>query len=82
MKIVEAAVSIQENKVDAVLTFSLKLNNVQHNYPKILHKGTLRLYLLSLGQTLSTFHYILLDKCRALLSVVERGVAKCSRHFT
>ena len=29
--------------------------------------------LLSLGQTLSTFHYTLLDKCRALLSVVERG---------
>ena len=28
---------------------------------------------LSLGQTLSTFHYTLLDKCRALLSVVERG---------
>ena len=31
------------------------------------------LYTLSLGQTLSTFHYTLLDKCRALLSVVERG---------
>ena len=29
--------------------------------------------ILSLGQTLSTFHYTLLDKCRALLSVVERG---------
>ena len=29
--------------------------------------------LISLGQTLSTFHYTLLDKCRALLSVVERG---------
>ena len=29
--------------------------------------------LLSLGQTLSTFHYTLRDKCRALLSVVERG---------
>ena len=29
--------------------------------------------MLSLGQTLSTFHYTLLDKCRALLSVVERG---------
>ena len=28
---------------------------------------------LSLGQTLSTFHYTLLNKCRALLSVVERG---------
>ena len=28
---------------------------------------------LSLGQTLPTFHYTLLDKCRALLSVVERG---------
>ena len=28
---------------------------------------------ISLGQTLSTFHYTLLDKCRALLSVVERG---------
>ena len=28
---------------------------------------------LSPGQTLSTFHYTLLDKCRALLSVVERG---------
>ena len=28
---------------------------------------------LSLGQTLSTFHYTLLDKCRVLLSVVERG---------
>ena len=28
---------------------------------------------LSLGQTLSTLHYTLLDKCRALLSVVERG---------
>ena len=28
---------------------------------------------LSLGQTLSTFHYTLLDNCRALLSVVERG---------
>ena len=28
---------------------------------------------LSLGQTLSTFHYTLLDKYRALLSVVERG---------
>ena len=28
---------------------------------------------LSLGQTLSTFHYTLLDKCRALLSVIERG---------
>ena len=28
---------------------------------------------LSLGQTLSIFHYTLLDKCRALLSVVERG---------
>ena len=27
---------------------------------------------LSLGQTLSTFHFTLLDKCRALLSVVER----------
>ena len=27
---------------------------------------------LSLRQTLSTFHYTLLDKCRALLSVVER----------
>ena len=27
---------------------------------------------LSLGQTVSTFHYTLLDKCRALLSVVER----------
>ena len=27
---------------------------------------------LSLGQTLSTFHYTLLDKCRALLNVVER----------
>ena len=25
------------------------------------------------GQTLSTVHYTLLDKCRALLSVVERG---------
>ena len=25
------------------------------------------------GQTLSTFHYTLLDNCRALLSVVERG---------
>ena len=25
------------------------------------------------GQTLSTFHYTLLEKCRALLSVVERG---------
>ena len=37
---------------------------------------------LSLGQTLSTFHYTLLDKCRALLSVVERGVAKRSRLFT
>ena len=32
-----------------------------------------RTYFLSLGQTLSTFHYTLLDKCRALLSVVERG---------
>ena len=29
--------------------------------------------LLSLSQTLSTFHYTLLDKCPALLSVVERG---------
>ena len=29
--------------------------------------------ILSRGQTLSTFHYTLLDKCRALLSVVERG---------
>ena len=29
--------------------------------------------MLSLGQTLSTFHYTLLDKCRVLLSVVERG---------
>ena len=29
----------------------------------------------SLGQTLSTFHYTLLHKCRALLSVVERGWA-------
>ena len=29
--------------------------------------------LLSLGQTLSTLHYTLLDKCRALLSVVEMG---------
>ena len=29
--------------------------------------------MLSLGQTLSTFYYTLLDKCRALLSVVERG---------
>ena len=29
--------------------------------------------MLSLGQTLSTFHYTLLDKCRTLLSVVERG---------
>ena len=29
--------------------------------------------MLSLGQTLSTFHYTLLDKCRSLLSVVERG---------
>ena len=29
--------------------------------------------ILSLGQTLSTFHYTLLDKCRAFLSVVERG---------
>ena len=38
--------------------------------------------LYSLGQTLSTFHYTLLDKCRALLSVVERGVAKRSRLFT
>ena len=28
---------------------------------------------LSLGQTLSTFLYTLLDKCRALLSVVESG---------
>ena len=28
---------------------------------------------LSLGQTLSTFRYTLLDKCRALLSIVERG---------
>ena len=27
---------------------------------------------LSLDQSLSTFHYTLLDKCRALLSVVER----------
>ena len=27
----------------------------------------------ALGQALSTFHYTLLDKCRALLSVVERG---------
>ena len=26
-----------------------------------------------LGQTLSTFHYTLLDKCRAVLSDVERG---------
>ena len=34
------------------------------------------------GQTLSTFHYTLLDKCQALLSVVERGVAKRSRLFT
>ena len=31
------------------------------------------LTMLSLGQTLSAFHYTLLDKCRALLSVVERG---------
>ena len=31
---------------------------------------------LSLGQTLSTFHYTLLDKCRALLSVVEMGWPK------
>ena len=31
---------------------------------------------------LPTFHYTLLDKCRALLSVVERGVAKRSRLFT
>ena len=31
------------------------------------------IYFLSLGQTLSTFHYTLLDNCRALLSVVERG---------
>ena len=31
------------------------------------------LSLLSLGQTLSTFHYTLLEKCPALLSVVERG---------
>ena len=30
-------------------------------------------YLLSLGQTLSTFHYTLLDKCRALLSVSRGG---------
>ena len=29
--------------------------------------------LLSLGRTLSTLHYTLLEKCRALLSVVERG---------
>ena len=29
--------------------------------------------LLSLGQTLLTFHYTMLEKCRALLSVVERG---------
>ena len=29
--------------------------------------------MISLGQTLSTFLYTLLDKCRALLSVVERG---------
>ena len=33
----------------------------------------IELPLLSLGQTLSTFHYTLLDKFRALLSVVERG---------
>ena len=28
---------------------------------------------ISLGHTLSTFYYTLLDKCRALLSAVERG---------
>ena len=28
---------------------------------------------LSLGQTLSTFHYTLLDNCQALLSVIDRG---------
>ena len=32
-----------------------------------------KVQILSLSQTLSTFHYTLLDKCRALLSVVERG---------
>ena len=31
------------------------------------------LSLSSLGQTLSTFHYTLIDRCRALLGVVERG---------
>ena len=35
--------------------------------------GLVRNLFLGLGQTLSTFHYTLLDKCRALLSVVERG---------
>ena len=29
--------------------------------------------LVSLSQSLSTFHYTLLDTCRALLSVIERG---------
>ena len=39
----------------------------------ILAIDELLLNTLSPRQTLSTFHYTLLDKCRALLSVVERG---------
>ena len=37
-----------------------------NNYPRPMS-------MLGLGRTLSTFHYTLVDNCRALLSVVERG---------
>ena len=49
-------------------------NSVWQGWANFQYKGHVhRAYVLSLGQTLSTFHYTLLDKCRALLSVVKRG---------
>ena len=58
------------NKLVKLLLTRLAIMSVTVSFEDIIAVNT---QLLSLGQTLSTFHYTLLDKCRALLSVVERG---------
>ena len=62
-------------RVRAIFFFVKSLFAKHHSTDVRLFKtvSQCRLCALSLGQTLSTFHYTLLDKCRAVFSVVERG---------
>ena len=57
----------------ALLVVSVRVSVHKLLYTVVLDILRPTLCILSPGQMLSTFHYTLLDQCRALLSVVERG---------